>query len=298
MQKHIKHIGEIKGPLLVFGGPYSNFQALEKMHKIAVELNIPPSNIICTGDVVGYCAQPEETVQFIMDWGIYAIAGNVEIQLREGKEDCGCDFKSGTRCDVFSRQWYPFAKSILSEKSIDWMRGLPEFIQFIYSGKKATVVHGSFFETSEYIFKSTPWAIKNKNFEAADSDIILAGHCGLPFYGIKNKKYWLNPGVIGMPANDGTPRVWYMFLNISKNGELLFEHRSFIYENKKAAALMRENNLPPEYALTLETGIWDNMEILPEEEKLRQGKAIDFNGFECAGQLRMADPGCHFDRKK
>lgn len=276
-EKVIKHIGELKGRLLVFGGPYSNFQAIEKMRDIANDLNIPPSNIICTGDVVGYCAQPEETVQLAMDWGgIHVIAGNVEIQLRERKEDCGCDFKSGTRCDVFSRQWYPFAKNILSEKSIEWMHDLPDFIQFKYSDKNVTVVHGSFFETSEYIFKSTPWEIKNRNLEATESDIILAGHCGLPFNHLESNKYWLNPGVIGMPANDGTTRVWYMILNISEKGKITFEHHSFNYKNIIASELMGDKKLPPEYALTLKTGIWDNMEILPEEEKNLKGIEIEF----------------------
>lgn len=35
---------------------------------------------------------------------------------------------------------------------------------------------------------------------------------------------------------------------------------------------MKKNHLSKEYAQTLETGIWDNMEILPEEEKLLKGE--------------------------
>jgi hypothetical protein len=37
---------------------------------------------------------------------------------------------------------------------------------------------------------------------------------------------------------------------------------------------MKKHGLPQEYAKTLETGIWDNMEILPEEEKLLKGKKL------------------------
>ena len=48
------------------------------------------------------------------------------------------------------------------------------------------------------------------------------------------------------------------------------------YENKIAAAAMLENGLPQSYAQTLETGIWDNCEILPEEETAQQGKALSF----------------------
>lgn len=268
-------MGALEGPMLIFGGAYSNFQALERMKEIAIEKGIPATHIICTGDVVGYCAQPEETVQAVIDWGIHSIAGNVEIQLREGEMDCGCDFRSGSRCDTFSRQWYPFAKDRLSTKSIDWMEALPDFIQFDYAGKQATVVHGSWFNTSAYVFGSTDWKDKAANFEASASDFILAGHCGLPFASEQAGKLWLNPGVIGMPANDGTTRVWYAILD-AIDGELTYVHHSFEYDKQQAATLMREKYLPEEYAKTLETGLWDNCEILPDTETALQGHQIVF----------------------
>ena len=111
MDKIIKDIGSMEGKLLIFGGVYSNLQALEALKQVAEHQNIPPENCICTGDIVGYCAQPEETVQLFQLWKARSIAGNVEIQLREGAEDCGCDFRKGSRCDGFSQQWYPFAQS-------------------------------------------------------------------------------------------------------------------------------------------------------------------------------------------
>ena len=271
-----KSAGTLTGKILVFGGVYSNFQALQKMQEIAAELQITPSNIICTGDVVGYCAQPEKTVQSVLDWGIHSIAGNVEIQLRDGEEDCGCDFTEGSRCDVFSRSWYPYSQSKLSKSSIDWMHTLPDFLSFEFAGKKCFVVHGSYFETSGFVFKSTPWQLKTKNFDATKADIIFGGHCGLPFSDIQDKKMWLNAGVIGMPANDATTRVWYMVLEENENGEINFEHHSFEYDHTKAADLMEENQLPLEYAHTLRTGLWDNCEILPEEETAAQGIELEF----------------------
>lgn len=271
-----KAAGTLTGKILVFGGVYSNFQALQKMREIAIELQIAPSHIICTGDVVGYCAQPEETVQSVINWGIHSIAGNVEIQLRDGEEDCGCDFTEGSRCDVFSRSWYPYSKSKLSKSSIDWMQTLHNFLSFDFGGKKCVVVHGSYFETSGFIFKSTPWQVKADNFAAAKADIILGGHCGLPFSDIQDEKMWLNAGVIGMPANDATARVWYMILEENKSGGINLEHHSFDYDHILAADLMKENQLPLEYAHTLQTGLWDNCEILPEEETIVQGIELDF----------------------
>lgn len=272
----VLNINKLSGKVLVFGGVYSNLQALEQMQRIAGSRNISPENIICTGDIVGYCAQPEETVRAVMDWGIHSIAGNVEIQLREGETDCGCDFSEGGRCDVFSRNWYPFAQNALSPECIAWMKNLPEFIRFEIGNKQGLVVHGSYFGTSDFIFASTPWQEKARNFAETETNIVLAGHCGLPFHSIEDGKMWLNPGVIGMPANDGTTRVWYMLLE-EKNGEVRFSHHSFTYDNKTAADLMEGNNLPREYAHTLRTGLWDNCEILPKAETELQGIKISLD---------------------
>ncbi len=271
MQKTTKHIGELSGKLLIFGGVYSNLQALEAMKKIAKSENIPSENIICTGDIVGYCAQPNECLQTIKDWGIHTILGNVEIQLRDDETDCGCNFNDNSRCDIFSKQWFPYAQKNTSELNKTWLKTLPDHISFDYNQKKCLVVHGNIQETSGYVFKSTPWEIKQQNFDKSAADLILSGHCGLPFASIHQDKYWLNAGVIGMPANDGTTKVWYMIIN---EKPFRFEHFTFEYDFQTAATKMEDNGLPKAYSETLKTGIWDNCEILPEIETTAQGKPI------------------------
>ncbi|EDM44235.1 Diadenosine tetraphosphatase and related serine/threonine protein phosphatase [unidentified eubacterium SCB49] len=273
MDKKIKNIGKITGKTLLFGGVYSNLQALEKLKQISEKLNIAPENCICTGDIVGYCAQPEETVQLLKLWGAHSIAGNVEVQLTEGAEDCGCDFREGSRCDGFSQMWYPYAQSKLSKSSLDYIEKLPDHIQFSYSGNMITVVHGSYDNISEFIFKSTPWERKEAVFNTTKSDVIVAGHCGLPFNDIKNKKQWINPGVIGMPANDGEPHVWYAILD-EKDGKMIVTHHTMEYNYKLTNQLMQNGLLPQEYARTIVTGIWDNTEILPAIESGMQGFGI------------------------
>ncbi|NHN27234.1 metallophosphoesterase [Flavobacterium jejuense] len=275
MDKKIKNIGRLKGKVLLFGGVYSNLQALEALAEVAKNENINPENCICTGDIIGYCAQPEETIQFFKKWNARSIAGNVEIQLSENAEDCGCDFIKGSRCDGFSQLWYPYAKSKLTNDSLNFISSLPEYIQFEFANKKCTLVHGSYFNTSEFIFKSTPWEKKISNFEGTKSDVIIAGHCGLPFHDEYNDLLWLNPGVIGMPANDGNPSVWYVILE-EKNNSLTFKHKSLTYNHSLANSLMLDNGLPNEYAKTILTGIWDNTEILPEQETKLQGQPIQF----------------------
>jgi len=249
----VKDLGILSGKVLVFGGVYSNLPALEKMMQISEEQHIPSGNIICTGDIVGYCAEPEECVQQISAWGIHSIAGNVEIQLRNREEDCGCNFNEGSRCDLFSRKWYPYAQSRLSENSLKWMEQLPLHLRFQYGDLQAYVLHGAYFNPSEFVFKSTPWEQKRSNFQVAKANIILAGHCGLPFHHKQDGLLWLNAGVIGMPANDGTPRVWYMILE-TLDKKLVYHHQHFLYDHELAATLMKQHKLPREYSETLRGG--------------------------------------------
>ncbi len=267
-------LGTLTGKLLVFGGPYSNLQALTELKSIAELHGIPSQRIICTGDILGYCAQPEESVQFVREWGIHAIQGNVEQNILLDEDDCGCNFTEGGRCDLFSRTWFPFAARSVSTDTRQWLNTLPHHLSFTYAGKSGAVVHGSAQHISEFVFKSTPWSVKEESFQATGADVILAGHAGLPFADEQMDKIWLNAGVIGMPANDGTPRIWYLLLDDAE-GQLSYSFESFIYNNTLAHQLMLENELPATYAQTLLTGIWDNCEILPEAEKALQGVEME-----------------------
>lgn len=257
--------------ILVFGGPYSNFQATKKMQEIAIDLGFTPDRIICTGDIVGYCAEPQSTVDLIKDWGIHVIAGNVEVQLAQGQEDCGCNFEEGSRCANFSQTWFPYAQIHVSQESKEWMKSLTTFAKFHFNDISLGVIHGGLNDVSQFIFKSTPLEIKKSVFSILGVDIVLAGHCGIPFHQKINDKLWVNAGVIGMPANDGKNHVWYAIVNLENKK---VEHLSIEYDWKTAKVKMTQNDLPSSYAHTLETGLWDNMEILPDLEKKFRARSI------------------------
>ena len=275
MEQKCKDLGVLGGKILVFGGVYSNFQALESMRDIAYDLGIPPSNIICTGDIAGYCAQLSECLSMVEEWGIHAIRGNVEQNLVDEIDDCGCNFAEGGRCDIFSKQWYPFVKENVGTKNLSFLHSLPNVISFSYGGRQVRVVHGSEEDISAFIFKSTPWEVKKRTFDISKSDVILAGHAGIPFVDQHEGLLWLNAGVIGMPANDGTTDVWYTILD-DTDANLNYEFHRLQYDYKLANTLMIQHGLPATYAQTLLSGIWDNCEILPEVEMQNQGKRICF----------------------
>lgn len=269
----VKDLSNLEGKIVVFGGPYSNLHALKRIKEKVEELDVQPTNVICTGDIVAYCAYPDECIQLIKNWGIHCIAGNVELNLRDGEMDCGCNFNEGGRCDAYSKRWFPFVQKHVSEASIRYINTLPEFISFNYNGRLHFVLHGSYFNTSQFIFKSTSWAVKTDNFKATGADVIISGHCGIPFIDQKDDKTWLNAGVIGMPANDGNASTWYCIIDDDN-----YHFERLLYDHESASShLLDQKDLPFPYGKTLKDGIWDNCDILPDLESQNQGMALNFD---------------------
>jgi predicted phosphodiesterase len=258
--------------LLVFGGPYSNLRATEALRSKAAELGIAPSEVICTGDVVAYCAEPEETINAIRAWGCHVIAGNCEEQLAEGAGDCGCGFEEGTACDLLAKGWYPFADQRVSEASRAWMRVLPATLAFEFAGVGFQVVHGGIDVINQFIFTSDS-ATLSEELAKTKADVVIAGHAGLPFIANHGRKVWFNPGVIGMPADDGTAGVWYGLIEAVDGGARLSTH-GLAYDARAAAAAMRRWAYADGYAKSLVTGIWPSHDILPAQERANTGKRI------------------------
>ncbi len=269
----ILDLGELEGPILAFGGPYGNLEATRTILGEAGRLGIPASHVVCTGDVCAYCADPQETVDLVRAAGIVTVMGNCEESLAADGADCGCGFAPGSACDALSQQWFAYAAAHLDPEAKAWMGSLPRQAAFRLAGRRFIVIHGGGSRISRFIFASTPEAEIVDEFASLEADAVIAGHCGLPFSRVVGGRPWHNAGVIGMPANDGTPRGWYSVLR-PEGLVIAVEHRSFEYDHAAQARKMRERGLPEGYARGLETGLWPNLDVLPAAERRRTGIPI------------------------
>src|SRR5262245_3017262 len=262
----------LEPPVLVFGGPYSNLRALIALRQRADELGIPASHVICTGDVVAYCAEPEETTAAIRDWGCHVIAGNCEEQLAAAAEDCACGFEEGSECDLLAKGWYPFANTLLSAASRAWMAALPRTLTCVVDGWKLRVIHGGVDVINRFVFASQRDVLAEE-LARSGADIVIAGHAGVPFIEKVGKGVWFNPGVVGMPANDGTCDVWYGLIRAEGERIVLSTHR-LSYDHHAAAAALRRQGHADGYARTLVTGLWPSLDVLPQTERAATGQRV------------------------
>ena len=268
----VLNLGRLTGRLLIFGGPYSNLKATRAMQAKARELNVPPERTICTGDLVAYCAQPVETVELIQNWGIPVVMGNCEESLAREAVDCGCGFEVGSACNTLSVTWFQYANALIKQEQRLWMAELPRSISFQYAGFDCHVIHAGVSSINDFIFESDSLVDKSTQIRQTQANVIIGGHSGLPFGQKVEAGYWLNAGVIGMPANDGCSNTWYMLLDATENVVVASWHKlsysADLSQRLTVAAGMAE------YGQALLDGLWPSEEVLPQWERQQRGKPI------------------------
>jgi hypothetical protein len=107
-----------------------------------------------------------------------------------------------------------------------------------------------------------------------DIDGLITGHCGIPFGQMIEGRVWLNAGVIGLPANDGTADGWYLVIDPVDN-MIKGEWHRLSYPAEQTRQAMLDAGLVNGYADTLISGLWPSEDVLPAEEKKNRGKALE-----------------------
>ena len=146
---------------------------------------------------------------------------------------------------------------------------------FSFADRTFRVVHGGVAQVNRWVFASQR-DVLSEELGMAGTDVVLAGHAGLPFIARAGERTWFNPGVIGMPANDGTPDVWYGVIRAEPDALALSTHR-LAYDHHAAAAAMRRYGHANGYARTLVTGLWPSLDIQPPAERTATGRRLKPN---------------------
>jgi len=262
---NVQGLGDLDTPVLLFGGPYSNLQATRALRAEAARLEIAPDHVICTGDVVAYCADSAATVAEIRDWGCVVVAGNCEKQLATDALDCGCGFEEGTVCDLLSAAWYAHANAQVGADDRRWMGRCPDIVTFAQAGRRFAVIHGGLSDVSRFLWPTSPDAAFQQEIDLITSSVgpvhgVIAGHCGLAFTRRIGGVDWINAGVIGMPPNDGRPQTRFAVLEGGQAHTHMLD-----YDAQAARVAMEQAGLVQGYHTGLTGGYWPSEEVLPPE---------------------------------
>jgi len=252
--------------IAVFGGPYSNPYALRALLDDARARGC--SRIFCLGDLGGFGAEPDALWPLLREGGVECIAGNYDIAISRGDEDCGCGYRD-ERDNQFAQLIYDFTRAHTSPDFAAWMRGLPGEHRETIGGVDVHMVHGSPLVVNDFFWESLTDADVRERLAASGADVLLCTHTGLPWQKRLDGKLVVNVGVIGRPANDGRTDVWYAVLDLA-DGRADARLVPLAYDWKAQAASMRAAGLPEAFVETIETGWWTTcLEVVPPAERSR-----------------------------
>ena len=292
----------VEGPfakVAVFGGVYSNHLALAAV--LADAARRGAEAVYCLGDLGGFGPEPERVWPLLLAGGVRAIQGNYEQSLAAGREDCNCGY-TDPRDNHFAAISYDYTARHCSPAFKRWMGELPARRRVLVGGRELLLVHGSPRRVNEFLFDSTsPDAFLEVLLDQHHSDALLCTHTGLHWHRrLPSGRDAVNVGVIGRPANDGRPEVWYALLEALPSGALRsrggaaadrgpsiagvgsvggvggfgglgglgVELVPLRYDHQAMAAEVRQASLPEEFAATLLTGWWTTcLEVLPARER-------------------------------
>lgn len=263
----IADLGDLDGPLILFGGPYSNFHAFQALLQTAQSIGVSHSRIISTGDIVAYCADGASCVAAMRDAGIRTVAGNCEKQLAAGAVDCGCGFEEGTTCEALSVSWFGHAQQTIGVDLRQYMAELPDRIIFQHAGARYAVIHGGASDIAKFLWPSTADDVFRAEIRLLEAQVgavdhVIAGHCGMAFKKSLGPHTWINTGTIGLPPNDGRPSTRYAILD---DGTVTFHELD--YDAAGAKTSMERAGLTQGYHNSLLTGFWPSEDILPLEHR-------------------------------
>jgi len=153
------------------------------------------------------------------------------------------------------------------------MSELPRSLDFVMSSIDFKVVHASLNSINEFVFASSEPEARLSQIRNAGVDVVIGGHSGIPFGQQLEERYWLNAGVIGMPANDGGTHGWYLLLEPGEPGINASWHRlDYDYSSSRQSTIAAGMSA---YGNALADGLWPSIDILPAAEAQQTGKPLN-----------------------
>ncbi len=255
--------------IAVCGGPYANPHALQAW--LADARARGAQRLFCLGDLGGFGTECDAVWPLLREAGVECIAGNYDVAIGRGDEDCGCGY-SDERDNHFAQLMYDYTREHTSPEFAAWMRTLPGELREQLGGLDVHMVHGSPLAVNDFLWESLEddeLRLRLRAGAGPAPDILLCTHTGLPWQRRVDGTLIVNVGTVGRPANDGRPDTWYAILDLEA-GEARAQLVALAYDWQAHAAAMRSAGLPAPFIETVETGWWTTcLEIVPPRERSR-----------------------------
>lgn len=238
--------------------------------------NVGCTEVVCLGDVVGYCAYPRECLDYIRSLNCPVVKGNHDAAVVTVSEElAGVTPPPSTerRMNPMARQAMEWTCSQLDADSLTWLGRLP-YTRLVNS--KITLVHACLDQPKQwnYILNAKDAKV---SFTRQFAPVCFHGHTHVPrvfcwngrdseevyevrealytegvsrFVPTPGLKYFINVGSVGQPR-DNDPRACYVVYD-TDDGSVTF--RRVVYDVAAAKEAILQVGLPEYLANRLENG--------------------------------------------
>jgi diadenosine tetraphosphatase ApaH/serine/threonine PP2A family protein phosphatase/pyruvate-formate lyase-activating enzyme len=274
--------------IAALGGTYANPYALRAALDDARARGC--ERVFCLGDLGGFGAECDAIWPLLLDGDVHCIAGNYDVAIGRGDEDCGCGY-SDARDNEFAQVMYDYTRANTGAEFAAWMHALPGAHRETIGGCDVHMVHGSPLAINDFFWGSLDDDEARLRLQGCGPrvpDLLLCTHTGIPWQRQVDETLIVNVGAVGRPANDGRPDTWYAVIDLEEGRPPEAELVPVAYDWQAQAGSMRAAGLPEPFVETVETGWWTTcLEVVPPAERSR-GRYHVYreampSGFEVAG---------------
>lgn len=212
-----------------------------------------PDAVYCLGDLVGYGARPNETIDLVRERAIPTVIGNYDDGVGFDRDDCGCAYNDAAERErgQASLLW---TRAATTPEHKAYLRELLPEIRFTAEGVRFRLVHGSPRRMNEYLFADRDPRSLARIAALADADVLVFGHTHQPWVKEIGGVLMVNTGSVGKPK-DGDPRAGWVLFTVNEGEPVQVEIRRVPYDIAgMAAAIRAAEGLPDHFARDLESG--------------------------------------------
>jgi predicted phosphodiesterase len=237
--------------IALFGDIHANLEALEAILADASQQGV--SDYVCTGDVVGYNADPAACLEIVREMNCPIVKGNHD---EEASGNHSLDNMNPVAATAL--EW---TRNQLSDEQRLWLSRL----RMVRQVKDFTVVHSTLDQPANWNYVTNRFDAMS-NFSYQFTPICFHGHTHVPRVYLKTDKvqevpaesiaieagtkYFINVGSVGQPR-DGDWRACYAIYDLELQ---LVVFRRVEYDIAKAQAKIIAAGLPPMLAERIQEG--------------------------------------------
>jgi putative phosphoesterase len=222
--------------LALISDVHSNLHALQEVEKAIDRDDI--DLVVCAGDIVGYCAFPNECCRIVQDIADHIVLGNHDIAAVSGIV---------TTMNPYATEAARWTSKKLDQSSREFLRSIETAKRFISDDVAIALYHGSPRSVNEYLFEKD---LNEYIFGQETAEVIVLGHTHVPFAKKLGRRLVVNPGAVGQPR-DGNRRASYAVLDtVSRECDI----KRLEYDIESAASAIEAAGLPAMLADRLHEG--------------------------------------------